>query len=144
MPLGVDPEAVIGYSVLLVTALVQGLQVTQDICVGDHVSLVTAQDERGAVPVQQLVDQDAHGLITTDPTAWFPALEVGPQGFSRPGHRAHQKSSIKATSPSDTDMAIPPRSIGRTRTVIDGFIIPETRPVAPQGINNKLRSMRPH
>src|SRR5258705_4373812 len=50
--LGVDPEAVIGDSVLLVTAFVQGLQVTQDICVGDHVSLATAQDDRGTVPVQ--------------------------------------------------------------------------------------------
>jgi hypothetical protein len=47
MPLGVDPEAVIGYSVLLVTAFVQGLQVTQDICVGDHASLAAAQDDRG-------------------------------------------------------------------------------------------------
>src|SRR5277367_146657 len=84
MPLGVDPEAVIGYPVPLVTALVQGLQVTQDICVGDHVSLATAQDDRGTVPIQQLVDQNAHSLITTDPTAWLPALEVGPQGFSRP------------------------------------------------------------
>src|SRR6476620_5599163 len=37
MPLGVYPEGVVGYSVLLVTALVQGLQVTQDICVGDQV-----------------------------------------------------------------------------------------------------------
>ena len=33
-PLGVDPEAVIDDPVLVVTALVQGLQVTQDICVG--------------------------------------------------------------------------------------------------------------
>src|ERR1700750_2017484 len=69
MPLGVDPEAVISYPVLLVTALVQGLQVTQDICVADHVSLATAQDDRGTVPVQQLVDQNAHSLVTTDPTA---------------------------------------------------------------------------
>src|SRR6185436_13749533 len=91
MPLGVDPEAVVGYPVPLVTALVQGLQVTQDICVSDHVSLATAQDDRGTVPVQQLVDQNAHTLVTTDPTAWLLALEVGPQGFSRPGHRAHQK-----------------------------------------------------
>src|SRR6476659_5203171 len=89
--LGVDPEAVIGYSVLLVAALVHGLQVTQDICVGDQVSLATAQDDRGTVPVQQLVDQNAHSLVTTNPTAWFSALEVGPQGFSRPGHRAHRK-----------------------------------------------------
>src|ERR1700748_3398048 len=91
MPLGVDPEAVIGYPVPFVTALVQGLQVTQDICVGDHVSLATAQDDRGTVPVQQLVAENAHSLITTDPTAWLPAHEVGPQGFSRPGHRAHRK-----------------------------------------------------
>src|SRR5258707_2778841 len=97
--LGVDPEAVIGDSVLLVTTVVEGLQVTQDICVGDHVSLATAQDDRGTVPVQQLVNQNAHSLVTTDPTPRFPALEVVPQGFSRPGHRAHQKSSIKATSP---------------------------------------------
>ena len=90
MPLGVHPEAVIGDPVLIVTALVQGLQVTQDICLGDHVSLATAQDDRGTAPVQQLVDQNAHSLITTDPTAWLPALEVGPQGFSRPSHRAHQ------------------------------------------------------
>ena len=54
-------------------------------------SLATAQDDRGTVPVQQLVDQNAHTLVTTDPTAWFSALEVGPHGFSRPGHRAHQK-----------------------------------------------------
>ena len=87
MPLGVDPEAVIGYPVPLVTALIQRLQVTQDICVGDHVSRATAQDDRGTVPVEQLVDQNAHSLITTDPTAWLPPLEVGPQGFSRPGHR---------------------------------------------------------
>ena len=55
MPLGVEPEPVIGYSVRLVAALFHGLQVTQDICVGDHVSLATAQDDRGTVPVQQLV-----------------------------------------------------------------------------------------
>src|SRR6478752_7158563 len=89
--LGVDPEAVIGDPVPLVTALIQGLQVTQDICVGDQVSLATAQDDRGTVPVQQLVDQNAHTLVTTNPTAWLPALKVGPHGFSRPGHRAHQK-----------------------------------------------------
>src|SRR3954447_23044178 len=34
------------------------------------------------------------------------------------------KSSIRAASPSDTDMAIP-RSIRRTRAVVDGFILPE-------------------
>ena len=88
MLLGVDPEAVIGYPFPLVTALVEGLQVTQDICVGDQVSLATAQIDRDTVSVQQLVDQNAHSLITTDPTAWFPALEVGPHGFSRPSDRA--------------------------------------------------------
>src|SRR5258705_10052994 len=82
--LGVDPEAVIGDSVLLVTAFVQGLQVTQDICVGDHVSLAAAQDDRGPVPVQQLVDQNAHRLIATDPTAWFPALEIGREAAGLP------------------------------------------------------------
>ena len=54
-------------------------------------SLATAQDDRGAVPGQQLVNQNAHSLITTDPTAWFPALEVGQQGLSLLGHRAPQK-----------------------------------------------------
>src|SRR6478672_690919 len=91
MPLGVDPEAVIGDPVPSVTALIQGLQVTQDICVGDQVSLATAQDDRGTLPVEQLVDQNTHTFVTTNPTAWFSALEVGPQGFSRPGHRAHRK-----------------------------------------------------
>src|SRR6476620_5048239 len=89
MPLGVHPEAVIGDPVPLVTALIQRLEVTQDICVGDHMSLATAQDDRGTLPVQQLVDQNTHTLVTTNPTAWFSALKVGPHGFSRPGHRAH-------------------------------------------------------
>ena len=88
-------------------------------------SLATAQDDRGTVPVEQLVDQNAHSLITTDPTAWLPALEVGPQGFSRPVIVLIRKSSIQATSPSDTDMAIPPGSTRRTRTVVDGSILPE-------------------
>ena len=52
---------------------------------------VDPSPDRGTVPVQQLVDQNAHSLITTDPTAWFFALKVGPHGFRRPGHRAHQK-----------------------------------------------------
>jgi hypothetical protein len=46
------------------------------------------------VPVQQLVDGNAHSLIATDPTAWFPALDVGPHGCSRPSHRAHQKVDV--------------------------------------------------
>src|SRR6476660_8122363 len=103
MPLGVDPEAVIGDPVPLVTALIQRLEVTQDVCVGDQVSLATAQDDRGTVPVQQLVDQNAHTFVTTNPTAWFSALEVGPDGFSRLVIVLIGKSSIKATSPSDTD-----------------------------------------
>src|SRR6478736_7106316 len=119
--LGVDPEAVIGDPVPLVTALVQGLQVTQDICVGDQVSLATAQDDRGTVPVQQLVDQNAHSLITTDPTAWFPALEVGTQWFSCPGRHAHQTVIVKATSPSDTGMAFPPQSGERARWLTVSF-----------------------
>src|SRR4029079_4133523 len=49
-------------------------------------------------------------------------------------------SSIRATSPSDTDMAFPPRS-RRTGAVVDGFILPQTRPVARQGTNDKHRSM---
>src|SRR4029079_9599485 len=122
MPLGVDPEPVIGCSVRLVAALFHGLQVTQDICVGDHVSLATAQDDRGTVAVQQLVDENPHSLMTTDPTAWLPALEVGPQGFSRPGHRAHQRVIEKGvTSSSDTDMAFPPRSGERARWLMGSF-----------------------
>ena len=92
------------------------------------------------MPVQQLVDQNAHTLVTTDPTAWFSALEVGPQGFSRPVIVLIGNSSIRATSPSDTDMAFPPRS-RRTGAVVDGFILPESRPVARQGKNDKHRSM---
>ena len=42
--------------------------VTQDIGVGNRMSLAGAQDEWDTVPVQQLVDQNAHTLITTDPT----------------------------------------------------------------------------
>jgi thioredoxin reductase (NADPH) len=60
-------------------------------CVGDHVSLATAQNDRRTVPVEQLVNENAHSLVATDPTALLPAFEVGPHGFSRPGHRAHQK-----------------------------------------------------
>ena len=47
--------------------------------------------DRDTAPVQQLIDANAHSLIATDPTARFPALEVGRHGFSRPSHRAHQK-----------------------------------------------------
>jgi len=50
-------------------------------------------------------------------------------------------SSTTPRNASDTDMAIPPRSIGRTRTVVDGFILPEARPVVRQGRNVKRRSM---
>jgi hypothetical protein len=53
--------------------------------IGDHVNLAAAQDNWNTVPIQQPVDQYAHSLITTDPTPWFPALEGGPQGISRPG-----------------------------------------------------------
>ena len=84
-------------------------------------SLATAQDDRGTVPVEQLVDQNAHTLITTDPTAWFSALEVGPQGFSRPVIVLIGNSSIRATSPSDTDMAFPPRSRERARWLMVSF-----------------------
>jgi len=51
-----------------------------------------------------------------------------------------RKSSIRATSTSDTEMAFPPRS-RRTRAVVDGFHSFRTRPVARQGINVKCRSM---
>ena len=91
MALGVDPQGVVGDPVPLVTALIEGLQVAQDICVGDQVCLARAQDDRDTVPVQQLIDDNAPCLITTDPSAWFPALEVGRHGFSRPRYRAHQK-----------------------------------------------------
>jgi len=89
--LGVDPQAVVADLIPLVTALVEGRQVPQDLGESDPVSLATAQNDRDTAPVQQLVDEDAHRLITTDPTACFPALEVGPHGFSRPNHRAYQK-----------------------------------------------------
>jgi hypothetical protein len=79
VPLGVDPQAVIGYPVPLVTSRIQGLHLTQNIYVGDRVSLaMTAQIDCGAVPVQQLVDPNAHTLVTADPTARFLALDVGP------------------------------------------------------------------
>ena len=45
-------------------------------------SLVTAQDDWDTARLQQLIDQNAHSLMATDPTAWFPALEVGPQVFT--------------------------------------------------------------
>ena len=37
--------------------------------------LATLPNDRDTAPVQQLVDDDAHSLVTTNPTAWFPALE---------------------------------------------------------------------
>src|SRR6476660_6440204 len=49
-----------------------------------------------------------------------------------------RKSSIRAASPSDTDMAIPPRS-RRARAVVGGFILPESRPVARQGKKQQAR-----
>ena len=78
----------------LVTALVEGRQVTQDLGESDPVNLATAPNDRDTAPVQQLIDKDAHGLVTTDPTARFPALEVGPHGFIRPSHCAHQKVGV--------------------------------------------------
>src|SRR6478672_11211773 len=81
--LDVDPQGVVGDLVPLVTALVEGLQVMQDLGESDPVCLVTAQNDRDTAPVEQLVDDNAHSLITTDPTAWFPALEVGPHVLIR-------------------------------------------------------------
>jgi hypothetical protein len=89
--LDVDPKAVVGDPVSRVTALVEGLQVTQDLGEGDPVNLATAPNDRDTAPVQQLIDQNAHTLIATDPTTRFPALEVGRHGFTRPTYRAHPK-----------------------------------------------------
>jgi hypothetical protein len=47
-------------------------------------------------------------------------------------------TSTRSWTASDTDMAFP--SIRRMRTLIDGSILPETRPVARQGRNCKRRS----
>ena len=46
MTFGVDPEAVVGDPVPLVTALVEGLQVTQDLGESNPVCLATAQNDR--------------------------------------------------------------------------------------------------
>jgi hypothetical protein len=90
VPLVVDPQAVIGYPVSLVTARIQRLKLTQNIYVGDGVSLATtAQIDWGTKPVEQLVDSNAHVLVTADPTARFLALDGFPGEFSR--HNAHHK-----------------------------------------------------
>ena len=65
----------------LVTALVERLKVTHDVGESNPMKPSTAQKDRDTAPVQQLVGDNAHSLITTDPAAWFPALEVGPHGF---------------------------------------------------------------
>ncbi len=77
MAFGVDPEALVGDPVHLVTALVEGRQVAQDICVGDPVNLATAQNDRDTAQVQQLIDQTPDIRITTNPTVWFPAVGRG-------------------------------------------------------------------
>src|SRR4029077_18009791 len=64
-------------------------------------------------------------------------LEVGPQGFSRPGHRAHQKVIDKG---SDTDMAFPPRSRERARWLMVSFSHKRDL-LRDNGRDNKRRSM---
>ena len=75
MTLEVNPQAVVGDPVPLVTAFVKGLQGAQDLGESDPVCLATAQIDRDTAPVQKLIDDNAHSLITTDPTAWFPAFK---------------------------------------------------------------------
>ena len=82
--LEVNPQGLVGDSVPLVTALVEGLQGAQDLGESDQVGLATAPNDRDTAPVQQLVDDNARRLFMTDPTAWFPALEAGPHGFQPP------------------------------------------------------------
>ena len=94
MTLGVIPQALVGDSVPVVTALVERLKVTQDVGESNPMKPSTAQKDRDTAQVQQLIGEAAHRLITTDPTAWFPAIEIGPHGFSRPCHRGHQKEVV--------------------------------------------------
>ena len=75
----------------LVTALVERLKVTHDVRESNPMKPSTARKDRDTAQVQQLIGEAAHRLITTYPTAWFPAIEIGPHGFSRPCHRGHQK-----------------------------------------------------
>jgi hypothetical protein len=80
VPLGVDPEAVVGNPALLVTAAVEGLQVTQDVCLADCVNLAPAAADWRAGPVQQFVDDNAYpskqqkrrlpALITEEQWRW--------------------------------------------------------------------------
>ena len=43
-------------------------------------NLATAHNDRDTAPDQEVVDQTPDIRITTDPAAWFPALNVGPYG----------------------------------------------------------------
>src|SRR5271166_2567839 len=70
--LEVDPQAVVGDPIPLVTALVKGFQGAQDLGESDPVCLATLPNDRDTAPVQQLIDDNAHSLITTDPTARSP------------------------------------------------------------------------
>jgi hypothetical protein len=90
----VNPQGVVGDPASVGTALVEGRQVAQDLGESDPVYLATAQNDRDTAPIQEVVDDNAHSLITTDPTARFPALEVGTHGFSRPTYRAPRKAVV--------------------------------------------------
>jgi hypothetical protein len=57
--LGVDPEAVVGDPVLLVTTLVQRLKVAQDVCIGDLVAPPLTESGGDTTPVEQLIDRSA-------------------------------------------------------------------------------------
>src|SRR6478609_403484 len=61
--LGVDPEAVVGDPVPLVTALVEGRQGAQDLGDSDPVCLAKAEIDRNTAPVQEVVDDNANSLI---------------------------------------------------------------------------------
>ncbi|OBJ98363.1 hypothetical protein A9W96_01840 [Mycobacterium sp. 1245852.3] len=74
MTLGMSPQTGESDQVRLLTTFVHHLH---DVCVTDGTYPATAaRGYRNPVPVQQLIDPDAHLFLTTDVAAWLNALET--------------------------------------------------------------------